>query len=100
MTSVTRRVRTVGPPALFFVLVLVGWEVYVRARGVADYVLPPPSKVWDALVDMAPHLGPDVRATVTEAVFGLVVAAVAGAAFALLIAAWPFARRAVYALLG
>jgi ABC-type nitrate/sulfonate/bicarbonate transport system permease component len=87
------------PPVVFFVLVLVGWEVYVRARGVADYVLPPPSKIWSALVDMAPHLGPDIRATLVEATAGLVVAAVAGAAFAVLIAVWPFARRAVYPLL-
>ena len=48
------------------------------ARGVADYVLPPPSRVWTALVDMAPDLGPDVRATMTEATVGLFVAAVAG----------------------
>jgi ABC-type nitrate/sulfonate/bicarbonate transport system permease component len=99
MTHVMRRVRTVGPPVFFFVLVLAGWEIYVRARGVADYVLPPPSKVGSALFDMAPHIGADVQATITEAVIGLLLAAVAGAAFALLIAAWPFARRSVYPLL-
>ena len=48
---------------------------------------------------MAPHLGPDIRATLIEATVGLIVAAVAGAAFAVLIAVWPFARRAVYPLL-
>ncbi len=94
-----RRVRSAVPPVVFFVLVLVGWEVYVRARGVADYVLPPPTKIWSALVDMAPHLGPDIRATLIEATAGLIVAAVAGAGFAVLIAVWPFARRAVYPLL-
>jgi ABC-type nitrate/sulfonate/bicarbonate transport system permease component len=94
-----RRARSALPPIVFFVLVLVGWEVYVRARGVADYVLPPPSKIGSALVDMAPHLGPDIRATLIEATVGLVVGAVAGAAFAVLIAVWPFARRAVYPLL-
>ncbi len=99
MNTVGRRVRGAVPPVVFFVLVLVGWEVYVRARGVADYVLPPPSQIWTALVDMAPHLGPDIRATLIEATVGLVVAAVAGAAFAVLIAVWPFARRAVYPLL-
>jgi ABC-type nitrate/sulfonate/bicarbonate transport system permease component len=99
VNTVARRVRSAGPPLVFFVLVLVGWEVYVRARGVADYVLPPPSKIWSALVDMAPHLGPDIRATLIEATVGLVVAAVAGAAFAVLIAVWPFARHAVYPLL-
>ena len=99
VNTVGRRARSAVPPVVFFALVLVGWEVYVRARGVADYVLPPPSKIWSALVDMAPHLGPDIRATLIEATVGLVVAAVAGAAFAVLIAVWPFARRAVYPLL-
>jgi ABC-type nitrate/sulfonate/bicarbonate transport system permease component len=99
MRLLALRARAVVPPVAFFVLVLVAWEVYVRARGVADYVLPPPSEVWRALVDMAPTLGTDVRVTVTEAVIGLVVAAMAGVAFAVLIAMWPFARRAVYPLL-
>ena len=99
MTPTRRRLRAIVPPVVFFVLLLLGWELYVRARGLEDYVLPAPSQVWRALVDMAPDLGPDVRATVTEAVFGLVVGAVAGVALAVLIALWPFARRAVYPLL-
>ena len=99
MTSSRRRLRAIVPPVVFFVLLLVGWELYGRARGLEDYVLPAPSQVWRALVDMAPDLGPDVRATVTEAVFGLVAGAVAGVALAVLIALWPFARRAVYPLL-
>jgi ABC-type nitrate/sulfonate/bicarbonate transport system permease component len=93
------RARAIGPPILFLALLIGGWELYVRARGIADYVLPAPSQVWRALVDMAPHLGPDVRATVTEATIGLLAAAVAGAAFAVVIAIWPFARRAVYPVL-
>jgi ABC-type nitrate/sulfonate/bicarbonate transport system permease component len=82
-----------------FAALLAGWELYVRARGIADYVLPAPSQVWRALVDMVPDLGSDIRATTTEAVVGLVVAAVAGVAFAVVIATWPLARRTVYPLL-
>ena len=81
-------------------LLLLGWELYVRARGLEDYVLPAPSQVWRALVDMAPDLGPDVRATMIEATFGLVVGAVGGRRArgrdrALAVRA----RRAVYPLL-
>ena len=99
MTQTRRRLRAIAPPVVFFVLLLLGWELYVRARGLEDYVLPAPSQVWRALVDMAPDLGPDVRATMTEATFGLVVGAVAGRRAGGLIALWPFARRAVYPLL-
>jgi len=96
---VRRRLTAVVLPVGFLGLLLLAWEAYVRARGLADYVLPAPSQVWEALVDMAPDLWPDIRVTVTEAVVGLVIAAVAGAALALLIALSPFARRAVYPVL-
>lgn len=86
-------------PVAFFVLLLVGWECYVRARGLADYVLPAPTQVWDALVDMAPDLDHDVRVTLVEAVAGLAIAAVGGALLALAIALSPLARRAVYPVL-
>jgi ABC-type nitrate/sulfonate/bicarbonate transport system permease component len=99
VTRARQRIRAIVPPLVFFVVLIGLWEVYVRARGLADYVLPAPSQVWRALVDMAPDLGPDVRATVTEATVGLAIGAVAGVALAVLIALWPFARRAVYPLL-
>jgi ABC-type nitrate/sulfonate/bicarbonate transport system permease component len=99
VSRIRRHLRDAFPPLVFLVLLIGVWELYVRARGIADYVLPAPSQIWRALVDMAPHLGPDIRATVTEATVGLVAAALAGAAFAVLIAIWPFARRAVYPLL-
>jgi ABC-type nitrate/sulfonate/bicarbonate transport system permease component len=94
-----KRLRNALPPLLFLGMLLGAWELYVKARGVENYILPAPSEVWSALVDMAPNIGPDIRATATEAIVGLLIAAGAGAAFALLIAAVPFARRAVYPLL-
>jgi ABC-type nitrate/sulfonate/bicarbonate transport system permease component len=99
VSGAVRRALNALPPLVFLVLLVGTWEGYVRVRGIADYVLPAPSQIWRALLDMAPHLGPDVRATVTEATVGLLAAAIAGVAFAVLIAIWPFARRAVYPLL-
>jgi ABC-type nitrate/sulfonate/bicarbonate transport system permease component/ABC-type nitrate/sulfonate/bicarbonate transport system substrate-binding protein len=99
VNALLRRARVAVPPMLFLAALVLGWELYVRARGLADYVLPAPSQVWRALVDMAPDLRDDIRATVTEAALGLVLAAAAGAVLAVVIAVWPFARRAVYPLL-
>jgi ABC-type nitrate/sulfonate/bicarbonate transport system permease component len=75
------------------------WELYVRARGVADYVLPAPTQVARELARMADDIGGDVRATTTAAVGGLAIAAGAGAVLALAIGASSFARRAVYPVL-
>ncbi len=94
-----KTLRRALPPLACLALLILAWELYVRARGVARYVLPAPSEVWRALVDMAPDLGPDIRATVTEAVVGLVFAAAAGAGFAIVIASWQLARRTLYPLL-
>ena len=74
MNTVGRRAADALPPVVFFVLAarrLGG----VRAARVASPTTccPPPSKVWRALVDMAPDLGPDIRATLIEAIVGLVV---------------------------
>jgi NitT/TauT family transport system permease protein len=94
-----KTLRRALPPLACLALLILAWELYVRARGVARYVLPAPSEVWRALVDMAPDLGPDIRATVTEALVGLVFAAAAGAGFAIVIASWQLARRTLYPLL-
>jgi ABC-type nitrate/sulfonate/bicarbonate transport system permease component len=99
VSTIASRVRAALPPVVFLIALIGAWELYVRARGIADYVLPAPSQVWRALVDMAPDLGPDIRATVIEATLGLGLAAVTGVVFAAVIALWQFARRAVYPLL-
>jgi ABC-type nitrate/sulfonate/bicarbonate transport system permease component len=92
-------VEKYAPPVIFLAFLIGAWELYVRARGLEDYILPAPSQIWTEFWRMAPDLGPDLRATATEAIVGLVLAAVAGVTFAILIAAIPFARRAVYPLL-
>jgi ABC-type nitrate/sulfonate/bicarbonate transport system permease component len=87
-------------PSLGLVLVLaVGWEVAVRVGEVPPYLLPPPSEVWVAFVDLRPQLDAHVVATVTTASLGLVVAAAAGALLAAIITSSRVVRRLVAPLL-
>ncbi|MDY7103158.1 MAG: ABC transporter permease [Actinomycetota bacterium] len=99
-TTRRRRATTTWlPPLAFCALAIAGWELYVRSRGIADYVLPAPSTVAVEAVHMAPELPRHVRATATAALWGLVVSVVSGVTIAMTMAAWPLARRALYPVL-
>jgi ABC-type nitrate/sulfonate/bicarbonate transport system permease component len=87
------------PPALFLAGLAVCWEVAVRSLDVAPWILPAPSAVWAAFTDIGEVLPGHIATTMTEALLGLLIAAVAGASIAALIASMPLARRLTYPLL-
>lgn len=81
------------------VLLAVGvviWEVWVRARDVPAYVLPPPSQIWSAAVESRDLLGEHVVTTAYEALLGLVVGTALGVALAVAVSASELLRRVVY----
>jgi ABC-type nitrate/sulfonate/bicarbonate transport system permease component len=80
------------------VVLLVAWEAAVAVFDVAPYLLPAPSRVWRAFLDLAPELWDDLLATVTTALLGLALAFVVGALLAIAIATVPLVRRALYPL--
>ncbi|MDA0269752.1 MAG: ABC transporter permease [Chloroflexi bacterium] len=87
-------------PALAFLLtVLVVWEVTVRALDVAPYLVPAPSRVWDAFLETRGVLPGHIRTTMTEALAGLFIACASGVGIAGLLAASVPSRRALYPLL-
>lgn len=85
-------------PPLVLVVLLVAWEVGVAVFDVAPYLLPAPTEVWAAFLDLAPDLADDLLATVTTALLGLVLALVVGVLLAVAIATVPLVRRALYPL--
>lgn len=87
------------PPVLAVVLLLVGWEVAVRALDVRSYLVPAPSEIWAAAVDTRAVLPGHLAATVQVALLGLVLGAAVGVALALPIAAVPAVRRTLQPLL-
>jgi ABC-type nitrate/sulfonate/bicarbonate transport system permease component len=93
-----RRLPTWAPPlALLGGLVLV-WELVVRVLDVPDYVLPAPSEVMAALVDNAAVIAGHTMSTMATATLGLLLGTVAGVVLAVLMAASPSVRSALYPL--
>ena len=94
-----RTARDYAPAALLLVALVGAWEIVVRALDVAPYLVPTPSRVASAFMEVRGTLPGHLRTTISEAALGLALSAVLGAACAALLA-WstPF-RRAVYPLL-
>jgi ABC-type nitrate/sulfonate/bicarbonate transport system substrate-binding protein len=92
-------VRQYAPAALLLAALVLFWEGWVRAFDTKDYFLPAPTAIWSSFTETADLLPPHIRTTMTEAVVGLLVAAVAGVVLAVLIASVPLVRRVLYPLL-
>ena len=87
-------------PALVLLVALVGlWELMVEVLDTRPYILPAPSAIWDAFIDKGHLLPNHIQATATEAVLGLLAAAVGGVTLAVLISSIPLAQRVLYPII-
>lgn len=87
------------PPLALVVAILVVWELTAVLLAIPDYILPPPSGVWAAFVEVAPLLPAHIATTLTEALGGLALAIFVAVPTAALIAVFEPLRRAVLPLL-
>lgn len=99
LPSLRRAARDYAPAALLLVALVVAWEVVVRALDVAPYLVPAPSRIARAFMEVRGTLPGHLRTTTSEAAVGLALSAVLGAACAALLAWSTPLRRAVYPLL-
>lgn len=85
------------PPVLAVALVVVIWQLLVRAQVTEDYKLPPPSAVWDSAVDMwyRGTLLEVVWTSVSRGLLGFVLAVAIGTPLGLLVARVRFVRAAI-----
>jgi len=88
-----------APPVAFLAALVLAWELLVRALEVQPYLVPAPSAVWSAAIEVRGVLPSHLRTTLVEALVGLVLAAVGGVTLAGLLATVPLARRVAYPLL-
>ncbi|HEX6255895.1 MAG TPA: ABC transporter permease [Euzebyales bacterium] len=93
------RVERWVPPAALIAVLLLCWEVSVRVLGTPAYILPPPSAILRAFGEVRPLLGEHIVTTVTEALVGIVIGALAGVVLAVAVWAVPVFRRLTYPLL-
>lgn len=86
-------------PMVLVVVVVTGWEGWVRVRHVPDYVLPAPSQVAAAVPETVRLLPRHLATTLGETALGLLVGALGGAVVALAVVLVPLVRRSVGPLL-
>ncbi len=85
--------------SLVFILVVVGvWEGLVRTLNVADYILPPPSRVLGKLVEARRILLGHTLVTLQETIWGFVLGAGAGMTCAIAMARSRIVERMLYPL--
>lgn len=92
------RLRRLAAPLGALIVLFTTWELVTRAELVDPLVLPAPSEVVVALVDLAQQrfFWEAVRVTVWEAVAGFGIGAATGLVLGTLIALIAFVRRALY----
>ncbi len=87
------------PATLLLVALVCLWEGWVRAFDTKPYILPAPSRIWNAFLEVRGLLPAHIRTTLSEALLGLAVAAALGVALAAVMASVPLVRRVLYPLL-
>ena len=91
-------VREYALSALFITGLLGVWELFVQMLDIADYILPPPSKILVKLVTSYELLIFHGKFTLVEALGGFVLGASTGTAFAIAMARSRLIERMLYPL--
>lgn len=87
--------RSVLPPVLLGVAVLVGWQVLVEVADIQPYLLPAPTAILTQLGLVLPVLWTSVLATGANALIGLLVGSIVAIAVALLASRLSFVDELV-----
>lgn len=92
-------VARLGPPVLLVTVVLVAWEAYARASGISPFVLPPPSRIVEALWLFRSEALRHAVPTIVETGIGFALSIAMAIGAAVVMDAVPAIRRAVQPLL-
>jgi NitT/TauT family transport system permease protein len=65
--------RFYAPSILFLLAVFAAWEVLAKALAIPNFILPTPSQIFSAFIELQAALGRHVLVTVIEIVLGFVV---------------------------
>jgi NitT/TauT family transport system permease protein len=73
-----RWVRSVGPPILLGILVIVAWELTVKLGRIAPFIVPAPSAIWREFVEQRGNVWQAALASGVNALIGLIGGTVVG----------------------
>lgn len=91
--------KNVLEPLVFFLVLLVLWEILVEIIKVPAFILPPPRDLWTAFVKKLPILGHHAVITFIEAFGGFVLSLVLGVAFAIAVVYSRHLQNTIYPLI-
>jgi NitT/TauT family transport system permease protein len=94
-----RSARDVVQPTLFFLLLLVVWELAVRIFGIPVYLLPAPTVIWAETTRIAAAVGGHTLATLQTIVIGFLLSIAVSLPLAIVITYSRLFANAVYPLL-
>jgi NitT/TauT family transport system permease protein len=78
------------------VLMVLAWEVICRVAAIPEWLLPAPTRIWDATLTLGPVLGGHIYATLTSIIGGFVISIVAAVPLAIAIVYSATLRRIIY----
>ncbi|HWK97407.1 MAG TPA: ABC transporter permease [Pseudolabrys sp.] len=94
--------RSVGyyaPPVAALLVFVMLWEMYTRTFEVSVFILPSPSRIFQAGVNLGPALWGHTWTTLYEILLGFLVGNIAAVALAYAIVRWHMAERLIYPFL-
>jgi len=98
-SAVGRRLIDIVVPVIFGAALLAVWEGIVRGFEIPSVLLPPPSMIWERIVNSVPVLWADFQQTFLKAVLiGYVLGCSSGFIVAILIDRSPFLQRGLLPL--
>lgn len=89
-------IRLGVPPILPLIAVIVALEFIVRTGWVRSFILPPPTEVFESLVEDGPELLGAFYSTASAAFLGLILSFLLGGSAAVVLSMSGFLRRAFY----
>jgi NitT/TauT family transport system permease protein len=91
--------RNILEPVVFFLALLVFWEILVEIIRVPDFILPPPRALWAAFAKKLPILGHHAFITFVEAFGGFALSLLLGVAFAIAVVYSRHLQNTIYPLI-
>ncbi|HEX4203630.1 MAG TPA: ABC transporter permease [Ktedonobacteraceae bacterium] len=95
----SRRLANYGPAFVLAVVLLAGWELFVRSGQISVDLLPTPSAIIQALFTNWDVISGHTLQTLLETVIGLVLSTLLGLLLAIIIDLSSWTRKAIYPLL-
>jgi NitT/TauT family transport system permease protein len=91
--------RDIAEPVVFFIALLVLWEILVKVAHIPAFILPPPKSLYTSLVEKFFILGHHSLITFTEAVGGFALSFVLGVGFAIAVVYSRHLHNTIYPLI-